>query len=60
MLEAVTSGITTVISWIGSVVDAITATDGALSELLPLLAVGISISAILFSIKIIRGLIWGA
>lgn len=60
MLEAVTSGITTVISWIGSVVDSITATDGALSELLPLLAVGISVSAILFSIKIIRGLIWGA
>lgn len=60
MLEAVTSGITTVISWIGSVVDAITATDGALAELLPLFAVGISVSAILFGIKIIRGIIWGA
>lgn len=60
MLEAVTSGITTVISWIGSVVDSITGADGALAELLPLLAVGVSISAILFSIKIIRGLIWGA
>ena len=60
MLESITSGVPTVIGWVGSVLDAITGADGALSELLPLVAVGISISAILFSVKIIRSLIWGA
>lgn len=60
MLEAVTSGITTVIGWIGSVVDAIVGTDGDLAALLPLFAIGIAISAILFGIKAIKSIIWGA
>lgn len=60
MLEAVTSGITTVISWIGAVLDALLSTEGALAPLLPLLAVGVAISAILLAIKVIRGIIWGA
>lgn len=47
MLDAVTSGLSTVISWIGSVVTALTSTSGALYGLLPLFAIGISISAIL-------------
>ena len=47
MLEAVTSGITTVIGWVGSVIDALLTTEGQLSALLPLFAVGIAISAIL-------------
>lgn len=60
MLEAVTSGLTTVIGWVGSVVDALLGTDGQLAELLPLFAIGIAISAILFAIKGIKSLIWGA
>lgn len=60
MLEAVTSGLTTVISWIGSVVDAFLGEAGQLHELLPLFAIGIAISAILFAIKGIKSLIWGA
>lgn len=60
MLEAVTTGLTTVIGWIGSVVDAFLGTDGQLNELLPLFAIGIAISAILFAIKGIKSLIWGA
>lgn len=47
MLESVTSGITTVIGWVGTVIDALLTTDGQLSALLPLFAVGIAISAIL-------------
>lgn len=47
MLDAVTSGLSTVITWIGSVVTALTSTSGALYGLLPLFAIGISISAIL-------------
>lgn len=60
MLEAVTSGIGTVIGWVGTVVDSLVGTDGALAALLPLFAIGVAISAILLGIKIIRGMIWGS
>lgn len=60
MLEAVGTGITTVIGWVGEVVDALVTTDGALGALLPLFAVGVAISAILLGVKIVRGIIWGA
>lgn len=60
MLEAVSTGLTTVIGWVGDVVNAVTATDGALSSLLPLFAIGIAISALLFGIKAIKSIVWGA
>ena len=60
MLAKVTDGITTVIGWVGTVVDSLVTTDGALAELLPLFAIGVAISAILLGIKVIRGMIWGA
>lgn len=60
MLQMVTDGIGTVIGWIGSVVSAIVGSGGALAELGPLFAIGISISAILLGIKVVRGIIWGA
>lgn len=60
MLQAVSSGITTVISWVGEVVTALVGEAGALNELLPLFAIGVAISAILLGVKICRSLIWGA
>ncbi|MBQ4560180.1 MAG: hypothetical protein IJA54_07675 [Tyzzerella sp.] len=60
MLTHVTSGITTVIGWIGTVLDAIVGEAGQLSELGPLFAIGISISAIMLGIRVVRGIIWGA
>lgn len=60
MLEAVGTGITTVIGWVGDVVDALVTTEGALGALLPLFVVGIAISAIMLGIKIVRGIVWGA
>lgn len=60
MLEAVTSGLSTVISWVGTVITALVGTDGALAPLLPLLAIGVAISAVFLGIKVIRGMIWGA
>lgn len=60
MLEAVTSALSTVISWVGSVVTALTSTDGALSALLPLLAVGVAVSALMLGVKAIKSFIWGA
>lgn len=60
MLTHVTSGIGTVIGWIGTVLEAIVGTSGELSELGPLFGIGISISAIMLGIKVVRGIIWGA
>lgn len=58
MLDAVTSGLGTVISWVGTVVTAVT--TGSLSALLPLLAIGVAVSALMLGIKAIRSFIWGA
>lgn len=58
MIEAVTSALTTVIGWCGTVISAIT--SGELSTLLPLLAVTVAISALMLGIRIIRSVIWGA
>lgn len=63
MIAAVTSALTTVIGWIGTVIDSILTsgeTPGALNALLPLFAVGIAISALLFGIRAIKSVIWGA
>lgn len=59
MLEAVTSALTTVIDWVGTVVTALTATDGKLSSLLPLLAIGCAISALMLGVKAIKSFAWG-
>lgn len=60
MLQLVTDGLSTVISWTGTVVDSIVGTDGALATLGPLFAVGIAISAFLLGVKIIKSLVWGS
>lgn len=60
MIEAVTSALSTVIGWVGSVITAMTATDGDLAALLPLFAVGIAISAVLLGVRVIKSIVWGA
>lgn len=60
MLAAVTSALTQVLTWIGTVVTSITGASGDLKELLPLFAIGIAISVFLFGIKAIKSIIWGA
>ena len=60
MLEAVTSGITSVIGWLKTVIDAFLTENGALAPLLSLFAIGISISVIFLAIKAIRKIVWGA
>lgn len=59
MIEAVTSSLTTVLGWCGSVLSAVTTDSGQLSALLPLWAVGISISALMLGIRVMRGFAWG-
>lgn len=59
MLEAVTAALGTVISWVGTVVTALTGTDGDLAALLPLLAIGVAISALMLGVKAIKSFAWG-
>ena len=64
MLAAVTSALSTVIGWIGTVITALvteaseTVAAGALNPLLPLFAIGIAISALLLGIKIIKSVVF--
>lgn len=63
MMQAVTTALSTVIDWISTVVKALLGsgeTAGALAPLLPLLVVGIAISAFLFALRAIRSVTWGA
>lgn len=60
MLNAVTNALGTVISWVGTVVTSLTGEGAELAQLLPLLAIGIAISAFLFGIKAIRSVTWGS
>ena len=60
MLNAVTSAISTVIGWVGTVITALTSSNGDLYDLLPLFAIGIAISAVLLGIRIIKSVVWGA
>lgn len=60
MLESITSTLGTVISWFGTVMEAIIGTDGALNDAWPLLTVGIAISLVLLGIKVVRKFAWGA
>lgn len=59
MMTAVTDALTTVITWVGTVVTALTTSGGGLSELLPLFAIGIACSAFLFALRGIRSVTWG-
>lgn len=63
LLSEVTSGISTVIGWIATVISSLFGTGtgaGQLADLAPLFAIGIAISAILLGVKLIKSLVWGA
>lgn len=60
LLTDVGTTLTQIISWYGSMVDALTSAEGALNPLFPLLALGIGISIAFSAVKIIRSFIWGA
>ena len=59
MMEAVTTALSPVIDWVGTVVSALTSTDCKLSALLPLMAIGIAISALMLGVKAIKSFAWG-
>ena len=59
MMQAVTTALTDVIGWAGTVLSAVIVEAGELHALLPLWAVGIAISALMLGIRVMRGFAWG-
>lgn len=59
MMESVTTALGTVIDWVGTVVSALVGEAGELNALLPLMAIGIAISALMLGVKAIKSFAWG-
>lgn len=59
MIEAITSGVSDLITMTGSVVTAIVTEGGAFAPLLPLIGLAIGATVVTFGIKIVRSLAWG-
>ena len=57
-MSAITDGLDTVLTWIGSVITSLL--SGELSALLPLFAIGIIVSVIMLGVKVLRSFTWGA
>lgn len=60
MISAVTSALSSMITMIGSVITSIVGENGAMGALLPVFAIGIAASVILFGVHVIRKVCWGA
>lgn len=60
MMESITTALGTVIDWVGTVVTALVGESGALKDLLPLMAIGIAISALMLGVKAIKSFAWGS
>lgn len=59
MLAAISTGVTTVISFVGNVITAITGASGAWKDLLPVIGLGIGVMFVMFAITTVKSLIKG-
>lgn len=59
MIEAATTGLSTAINWVGTVVTALTSSTGELNSLLPLIGISVGVSALMLGIKGIKSFSWG-
>lgn len=59
MLTKVTEGLSTVIGWVSTLIEALFGASGELSELAALVAIGIAASALFLGVKVIKSLVWG-
>lgn len=60
LLDAVGDALGKILEWIGTFLTALLSTTGVLNPLLVLFAVGIAVSVVLLSVKIVKRLVWGA
>lgn len=59
MVEAIVTGVTTVVTAGGTVLDAIVKTDGAMSGLLPVIGMAIGMGVVGWAVSTIKSLTWG-
>lgn len=59
MMEAIATGVTNCIGFVGDVVTAIFTAEGSLSALLPVIGLQIGMGVIGFGIAKVKGLTWG-
>lgn len=59
MLAAISTGVTTVISYVGNVITAITGASGQWKDLLPVIGLGIGVMFVMFAITTVKSLIKG-
>lgn len=59
MLAAITTGVSTVISYVGDVITAITGASGQWKDLLPVIGLGIGVMFVMFAITTVKSLIKG-
>lgn len=60
MLADITTALSQVITWLGTVVSAFFGENGALAPLTPVIIIAVAISLVLLGIKVIRKSMWGA
>lgn len=60
MLATIGTTLTSVIGWVGSVVTALFGESGALADLAPLIYIGVGVTLLLFGVKVVKGMFWGA
>lgn len=59
ILAVVSGSIHYVLNWVGKLVNSFVSSEGLLNPLLPVLAIGISVTAVLFVTKIFKSFSWG-
>lgn len=59
MVEQVTTMLTQMLTWCGTVITSLTGASGGLAPLLPLAMVAVACSVIFFAVKTIKKIIWG-
>lgn len=60
MVELITTALTTVLTWVGTVLTSVVSDTGQLHALAPLFVIGIAISVVMLGVKIFRSFTWGA
>lgn len=60
LMSSVTTALSTVLEWFGTIISELLAADGALNPLWPLLAIGIAITLVFVGVKVVRSFTWGA
>lgn len=60
IITAIGDALGDVLRWVGTVIGSLVNSGGALNALLPVFAITIGISLVLFGIKIVRSLTFGA